>query len=97
MKNDNAWITGAAFSVVVALGYLICAVAVIVAPDATLAVLNGWAHGIDLSLIKRPPSQTIRLTGWVSGVSTIIVTAFMAGTIFGWARNFFRRIADSTA
>src|SRR5262245_36401531 len=96
MKNDGAWITGAAFSAVVALGYLICGVFVMLVPDATLAFLNEWTHGIDLTAIKRPSTAQIPLAGWISGFATISVTAFLAGTMFGWLKNVLRQIAHRT-
>ena len=83
MKTDPAWITGAAFSVVVALANLICGIFVMLVPDATLGFLNEWTHGIDLTAIKRSTSQSMTFYEWTSGLLTISLTAFVAGTVFG--------------
>jgi hypothetical protein len=90
MNTAKPWITGAAFSVVMAAVYVICALAVVVFPDATLALFNSWAHGIDLTLIKRPLARP--LSDWLSGLASAVFAGFLAGSLFGWARNVFARI-----
>ena len=96
MNHEKPWITGAAFAVVIAAVYVACAAAVLVFPDGTLSFLNSWVHGIDLSLIKRPASS---LSGgeWIGGFVTAVISAFLAGTLFAWARNAFARLSMRTA
>ena len=94
MKADPPWITGASFSLVVAFLYVGCGIFVVFYPDATLSVLNDWAHGIDLLAIKRPSSNPIPMSGWISGFITISLTAFVAGTLFGWVRQVLRQIMN---
>ena len=94
MDTVKPWVSGAAFSVVVAVVYVACAVAVLIFPDGTLSFLNAWTHGIDLSMIKRPAGQPVVPGDWVTGFLTAVIAAFFAGTLYGWSRNLFLRIAS---
>ena len=94
MDDDGPGITGASVSIVAASLYIACGPFVVLYPDATLSVLNDWAHGIDLLAIKRPASDPIPMSGWIPGLVTISATAFVAGTLFGWVTHVLRRIVD---
>ena len=96
MNYAKPWITGAAFAVVIAAVYVACAVAILIFPDGTLSFLNSWVHGIDLSLIKRPASA-ISGGELAGGFVTAVVSAFLAGTLFAWARNAFARLSMRAA
>ena len=89
---DKPWVSGAAFALVIAVVYIVCAVAVLLYPDGTVSFLNAWMHGIDLSSIKRSGPQP-GLSVWASGFLTAVVAALLAGALYGWARNLFGRIA----
>ena len=93
MKTDKAWVTGAAFAVLIAVIYIACAVATVAFPDDFLAFANNWVHGLDLTLIQRPSSKALSLSDWGSGFATALVAGFIAGAVFGWARNTFARIS----
>lgn len=93
MGTQKAWVSGAAFSVVFGALYVACAVAVLLFPEGTLTLFYQWAHGIDLSLIRRPASSPITIVQWVTGFATALVASFCAGALYGWARNLFSRLA----
>ena len=97
MENVRPWITGAAFAVVIAAVYVACAVAVVVFPDGALSFLNTWAHGIDLSLIKRPAAHALTAGDWAVGFVTAAIAGFLAGALFGWTRNAFARLSAKGA
>jgi hypothetical protein len=99
MQSVKPWVTGAAFAVVIAAVYVACAVAVAVVlfPDGALLFLNTWAHGIDLSLIKRPAAHALTPLDWAAGFATAVIAGFLAGALFGWARNAFARLSAQTA
>ena len=95
MRATNTLITGAALSVVVAVGYIACALAVVFFPDGTLAFLNNWAHGIDLTLIKRSSAAPIALGSWISGFVTVTAFGFVAGALYAAARNVFGKVVGA--
>jgi len=90
------WVVGAAFTVPVAVFYVACGVAVLLFPDGTLTFFNTWFHGIDLTAIKRDPTNALTFNDWGTGFVTAIVSGFLAGSTYGWARNFFARFADTS-
>ena len=96
MNETKPWVVGAAFAVTVAVIYVACAVGVLLFPDGTLAFYNTWIHGIDLSLIKRDPANPLTLNDWGTGFATAIVSGFLAGATYGWARALFARVAKAS-
>jgi hypothetical protein len=93
IKPEAPWVTGAAFAVVVAVIYIACAAAGLLFPDAFLAFANNWVHGIDLTLIRRPATNALSVGDWGAGFATAIVAGFLAGAIYGWARDLFVRLS----
>jgi hypothetical protein len=96
MGTQKAWVSGAAFGVVFGALYIACAVAVMLFPEGTLTLFNQWAHGIDLSLIRRPASAPLTPAQWFTGFVTAVVASFCAGVLYGWARNMFSRLAAAS-
>lgn len=92
MHATKPWVVGAAFAVTIAVVYMACAVAVLLFPDATLAFFNTWFHGVDLTLIERDPANPLTFNDWGTGFATAVVGGFVAGAIYGWARNVFTRL-----
>jgi small-conductance mechanosensitive channel len=66
--------------------FILCRLAFVVAPDATLATLKNLTH-IDWSSVTMPVS----LGGFISGL--VVFTIFMAvvGGIWAWIYNFIAR------
>ena len=93
MENLKPWVVGAAVAVVIAIVYVVCAVAFLLVPDATLSFVNNWVHGLDLAQIRRPASQALSLNDWGVGFATAVAAGFLAGAIYAWARNFFSRLS----
>ena len=87
MDATRPWISGAALAVTFGIIYVVCAVAVALFPDGTLAFLNTWAHGVDVTLVKRPPAKPLAPGEWIFGFVSIVVSGYLVGALHGWARN----------
>ena len=87
MDATKPWVSGAALAVTVGIVYVVCAVAVVAFPDGTLAFFNTWAHGVDVTLVKRPAAKPLAATEWIFGFVSIAVSGYLAGALYGWARN----------
>jgi len=69
--------------------YLVCAVAVALFPDGTLAFFNTWLHGLDLTLVQRPAGRPLAAAEWIFGFVSAVVAGYLAGALYGWLRNLF--------
>ena len=73
-------VTFAAFSTV-------CAVALIIAPDATVAAFNNLFHRLDLKLLIPPGGRPVTAGQVISGVITAAVVRFAVGAILAASHN----------
>ena len=89
MDSTKPWVRGAALAVTVGVVYIACAVAVALFPDGTLAFFNTWLHGVDLTLVKRPATMPLTAGEWIYGFVSAVTASFLAGALYGWARNLF--------
>ena len=89
MNRTPPWGTGAALAFTFAVIYIVCALAVSLFPDRSLEFFNTWMHGIDLRLVKRPAADPITMDEWAFGFVTAVAASFLAGALYGWARNLF--------
>jgi len=89
MDTTRPWVRGAALAVTVGIIYVVCAVAVALFPDGTLAFFNTWLHGVDLTLVKRPATKALTAAEWIYGFLSAVTASFLAGALYGWARNLF--------
>ena len=89
MDSTGIWIRGAALAVTVGIIYVVCAVAVALFPDGTLAFFSTWAHGVDLTLVKRPATKPLTAGEWIYGFVSAVAAGYLAGALYGWARNLF--------
>lgn len=87
MDTTKPWVTGAALAITAGVVYLVCALAVALFPDGTLAFFSTWAHGVDLTLVKRPAAKPLTTEEWIYGFVSIVVAGYLVGALFGWARN----------
>ena len=89
MNSLNVWKFGLAASVTFAALSAVCAVAVILWPDATIAVFNNWFHGLDLKLLVPPGGRPVTASQFISGVVSAAVVAFVGGAILAGCYNLF--------
>jgi hypothetical protein len=89
MDATKPWVSGAALAVTAGVVYVVCALAVALFPDGTLAFFNTWAHGVDVTLVKRPATKSLTAAEWVFGFVSIVVAGYLAGALYGWLRNLF--------
>ena len=91
MDRLNVWKFALATAVTFAVLSALCAVAVIVSPDATIAVFNSWFHGLDLKLLVPPGGKPVTAGGFISGVISAAVVSFVGGAILAGGYNLFSR------
>jgi hypothetical protein len=89
MDATKPWVSGAALAVTAGAVYVVCALAVALFPDGTLAFFNTWLHGVDLTLVKRPATKALTAAEWIYGFLSAVTASFLAGALYGWARNLF--------
>jgi 2TM family of unknown function (DUF5676) len=82
MSTRRILITGAAVATTTALVNIVCAIAVVFYPDAVQQLANSWAHGIDLTAIRRAPQNPLTLGNWAWGLLTSVVFAFAIGVLY---------------
>jgi hypothetical protein len=92
MFTRQVWITGAAFAFTTALIYVVCAVAVLLYPDAVLQLANTWAHGLDLTLVRRSPGNPLGFGAWAAGMATSAGFAFLVGVAYRWSLQVLARL-----
>jgi hypothetical protein len=72
-------------AIVAALFFVLCAIFVAVAPGISLAVLQSWFHGVQLSLL---PGAGMSAGGFVLGITTLVATAWVSAaalaTLYNW-------------
>ena len=89
MDAIKPWASGAAVAVTAGVVYVVCAMAVLLFPDGTLAFFNTWAHGVDVTLVKRPAAKPLAASEWIFGFVSIVVSGYLVGAFYGWVRNLF--------
>jgi hypothetical protein len=89
MDTSKPWVSGAALAVTVGVVYLVCALAVVLFPDGTLAFFSTWAHGVDLTLVKRTATKPLAAAEWIFGFVSIVVAGYVVGALYGWLRKVF--------
>jgi hypothetical protein len=72
----------------------VCAVAVTISPDATIAVFNNWFHGLDLKLLVPPGGKPVPAGQVISGVISAAVVSFVGGAILAGCYNLFGRTTE---
>lgn len=79
--------TANAMAATVAFIAVVCALAIILAPELSLGVAQSWFHGIDLSKMRMAvnPSLGSLLYGWI----TATIGGWVVGYVFAWTYNWF--------
>lgn len=94
MNRLNVWKLALAAAVTFAALSAICALAVIIAPDATIAVFNNWFHGLDLKLLVPPGGRPVTAGQVISGVISAAVVSYVGGAILAGCYNLFSRTTE---
>lgn len=91
MNRLDVWSFALAAAVTFAALSAVCAVAVIISPDATIAVFNNWFHGLDVKLLVPPGGRPVTAGQVVSGVLSGAVVSFVGGAILAGCYNLLGR------
>lgn len=80
MATANATAATTAFIAVV------CALAIIIAPEFSIAIAQSWFHGIDLEKVRTAvnPSFGSILYGWITATIGGWVVGYMFATSYNW-------------
>ena len=94
MNRLDVWKFALAAAVTFAALSAVCAVAVTIAPDATIAVFNNWFHGLDLKLLVPPGGRPVTAGPVVSGGISAAVVSFVGGAVLAGCYNLFSGSTD---
>ena len=89
MDKVNTLGAGIALAVTLALISALCAVAFMLAPDATLDFFSAFMHGLDLKLVKS--AAPISFGRVLYGLIGLSIVGFIAGFVFAWTYNVVSR------
>ena len=89
MDKVNPLGAGIALAATFALLSALCALAFVVAPDATIDFFSAFTHGLDLKSVKSPaPLSVGRVLYGIIGLSII---GLITGFVFAWTYNVINR------
>ena len=91
MNRLDTWRFALAAAATFAALSALCAIAVAISFDATIAVFNSWFHGLDLRLLVPPGGKTLTLGQVAFGVVNALVVGFVAGVILAACYNLSAR------
>ena len=94
MNRLDVWKFALAAAVTFAALSAVCAVAVVISPDATIAVFNSWLHGLDLKLLVPPGGRPVTAGQVVFGVISAAVVSFVGGAVLAGCYNLLSRSTD---
>ena len=80
---------GIALALTLALMSAVCAVAFVLAPDATLDFFGAFMHGLDLQAVKS--TAPLSLARVLHGLIDLSIVGFFAGFVFAWIYNAISR------
>jgi uncharacterized protein DUF5676 len=89
MDKVNTVGAGVALAVTLALISALCAVAFVLAPDATLDFFSAFMHGLDLKAVKAV--APISFGRVLYGIIGLAIVGFIAGFVFAWTYNVISR------
>jgi len=81
----NTKVVSLSFAITVVLIYLLCALFAYLSPLVFLALINTWAHGVDLTkiIVSGPPTAA----GILIGIISIFIVSYFAGAVFSVIYN----------
>jgi len=89
MDKVNTLGAGIALAVTLALISALCAIAFVLAPDATLDFFSAFMHGLDLKAVKS--AAPISFGRVLYGLIGLSIVGFIAGVVFAWIYNAISR------
>ena len=87
MKTLDTWKFALAAAVTFGLLSAACAVAVVISPDATIAVINSFMHGVDLKMLVPPGGRVVTFGQVIAGVISAAVISFASGATLAGCYN----------
>lgn len=93
MKSLDAWRFGAAAALTFSIVYAVCALAVVLFPDATIDFFNNWFHGLDLRLLKPPEGRPLTVGQFFRGLLSAAIVSFAVGSVLAGFYNVLVRTA----
>jgi len=91
MDKLNPWIVGGSLTISLAVVYTVCALAVVLWPQATFAFFSTWFHGLNLSALAPVKDQGLTIVTFIGGLLSLSVTMFIIGALFAGIYNLFVR------
>ncbi len=90
MNKLEVWAFGGAAALTTAVVYAVCAAAVLVSAQGTLAFFNAWVHGIDLAPLLPAGGKPLTWSGFFYGLGATTATAYLSGALLAF---FYNRLA----
>ena len=87
MNRLDVWKFAVALGVTLAAINAVCATALMVAPDVTIAFFKTWMHGVDFAKLLPPESRAITFAQVAIGMITAGVVGFVAGGVLAFLYN----------
>jgi hypothetical protein len=94
MNRLNVWKFALAVAITFSALSALCALAVTISLDATMAVFNSWFHGLDLKLLVPPEGRPVTAGQVIAGVISAAVVSFVGGAILAGCYNLLSRTAE---
>jgi hypothetical protein len=91
MEKLSTAAVGVTSAVTFSIVFTACAIAVALAPDATIGFFNAWFHGLDLSLLKPAGGKPLTLAQYVYGLVGVAFVSFITGALFALVYNLVTR------
>jgi hypothetical protein len=85
----GALATGVALAITVGIGYIACALAFRIWPDAAMEFMNALFHGLDFRKLARGP-VVFDFSTFSYALFVAVAWAFALGTLFGWVGDRLR-------
>ena len=91
MSRLDVWRFALAVAITFAALSGICAIGFVLSPESTIALFNGWTHGLDLKMLVPPGGKTVTFGGVVLGIISAAAVSFVAGAVLAASYNAFAR------
>jgi hypothetical protein len=89
MDKVNPLGAGIALAATFTLLSALCAIAFVVAPDATIDFFSAFMHGLDLKSVKAAAPLSIGRV--LYGMIGLSIVGFITGFVFAWTYNIINR------
>lgn len=73
-------------AITIIVSYLVCVLAILVAPNLSIVIMKSWFHGIDISKIA---SLNINWNSFLTGIISITLVSWLVGYFFAKVYNSF--------